>query len=174
MVEGATRGAGSELADELDKYIVSIIESGAEIDLDTTSSNKLELDGTNGLETISKIVEEMDTANAPEGNRFIVIPPFVARLFTMELAGKITQNANIIQSGYIGSVFGLNVFKSNNVTSILCGCSEGITLAQQIDEVESVRLPDSFGTGVRGLHVYGAKVTRPAIFGNIYVEESSS
>lgn len=113
----------------------------------------------------------MDKAKTPEGNRFVVIPPFVARLLTLELTGKLTHNNDFVQSGYIGSVFGLNVFKSNNVTSILCGCREGITLAQQIDEVESVRLPDTFATGVRGLHVYGAKVTRPSTFGNIFVKE---
>ena len=34
-------------------------------------------------------------------------------------------------------------------------------LAEQIDKVEAVRLERSFGDGVKGLHVYGAKVLRP-------------
>jgi hypothetical protein len=46
-------------------------------------------------------------------------------------------------------------------TNLLAGYRGAITFAEQIASVEAVRLEKRFADGVKGLHLYGAKVTRP-------------
>lgn len=173
FISGQTENAGFMLADTLDIYLAKIIKENASIKLGTSSSSKLYLSGSNGLETLAKITEKMDDAKAPEGERWCVVPNNVARLLTLELAGKLTQNSEVIKNGYIGSLFGLNIYKSNNITEILCGCHSAVTLAQVITETEQIRRQNAFATSIRGLHVYGAKVTRPSICGCIYITETA-
>ena len=38
---------------------------------------------------------------------------------------------------------------------------EAATFAEQLDKLEAFRPPDGFNDAMKGLHVYGAKVTRP-------------
>lgn len=173
FIAGQTENAGYMLADTLDSYLAGLIKSGASINLGTSSDSKLYLSGSNGLETLAKITEKMDDAKAPESDRWCVVPNNVARLLTLELAGKLTQNSELIKTGYIGTLFGLNIYKSNNVTEILCGCRSAGTLAQVITETEEIRRQNAFATSIRGLHVYGAKVTRPTVCGCIYVTETA-
>jgi hypothetical protein len=44
---------------------------------------------------------------------------------------------------------------------MLAGYKGATTLAEQIVSVEALRLEKRFADGVKGLHVYGFKVTRP-------------
>ena len=45
----------------------------------------------------------------------------------------------------------------------------GITYGEQITQTEALRLQTTMADGVRGLHVYGAKMTRPDVIGVAYV-----
>ena len=45
--------------------------------------------------------------------------------------------------------------------AVMAGHPSAITYAEQILDIEQLRLQTTFGTGVRGLFVYGAKLTRP-------------
>jgi hypothetical protein len=45
-----------------------------------------------------------------------------------------------------------------------------ITYGEQIAETEALRLQTTFADGVRGLHVYGAKVVRPDCLALAYVQ----
>jgi hypothetical protein len=47
------------------------------------------------------------------------------------------------------------------VSKVLAGSYNSIAFASQIMETEAIRLESTFDTGVRGLHVYGAKVIQP-------------
>ena len=44
---------------------------------------------------------------------------------------------------------------------MLVGSRYACTLAEQVRSVEAYRVEKKFADGVKGLHVYGAKVTRP-------------
>lgn len=165
LLQAATKGTGYELADALDLYLATLIKT------DGTLKKSITADSL--LKAIADVVEAMDTAKSPDDGRYLVIPPSLANKLTLELVGKLTSNNEIVSSGYIGSVFGLNIYKSTNVTKPLCGNLAAVTLAKQISSLESLRLQGTFATGVRGLHVYGAKVTRPSICGEISITLSS-
>ena len=162
LLEVTTEGAGFALADDFDQFLAGIIKTnGTIVNPETVPASPLGV--------LAAVVEALDNAKAPDDGRWIVVPPSYAKEIMLELAGKLTQNTDIITSGYIGSVFGLNVFKSVNIEKPLAGHVSAITLAHQISETESIRLQESFATGIRGLHVYGAKVTRPALCGEIEI-----
>ena len=48
-----------------------------------------------------------------------------------------------------------------------------MTYGEQITETEALRLQTTFADGVRGLHVYGAKLVRPDAIAVAYVERPS-
>jgi hypothetical protein len=51
------------------------------------------------------------------------------------------------------------------------GDSQAITYADQIDQTENIRHPKQFKDIIRGLHVYGGKVTRPQCLGCMAIKE---
>ena len=76
----------------------------------------------------------------------------------------------VITNGLVGRVAGFDIYMSNNVVktsagtpvySITAQISDATTYAEQIIKTEALRPEASFSDAVRGLHVYGAKVTRP-------------
>ena len=79
------------------------------------------------------------------------------------------QGEDRLQNGLIGRAAGFNILRSNNVaktsagvsSKIIAGHSNAWTLAEQINQVEAYRPQLRFADAVKGLHLYGAKVTRP-------------
>jgi len=116
----------------------------------------------------------LDVDNVPEEGRFAVVSPSLhGRLLKLSTFISSGDNAGPLAklNGYIGSIAGLSLFKSNNLPAVtdaaatgglaIAGHSMATTFAEQIVSVEAVRLEKRFADGLKGLHVYGAKVTRP-------------
>ncbi|MBQ4014154.1 MAG: hypothetical protein II610_02705 [Treponema sp.] len=162
LIEAATEGAGFALADDLDQYLAGIVA-------DNGTAKTIE--AATKFEAVAEIANILDKAKAPDADRWLVMPPDFAKELLLEAAGKLTNNVNVVTSGYMGSLFGLNLFKSANVENPLYGSVAAVTQASQISETEKVRLENAFADGVRGLHVYGAKVTRPTLCGEVTVTE---
>ena len=132
----------------------------------------------------------LDQNNVPEDDRYIVVPPWGLSLISQTQAFvSVTdmqgQPSQAFQRGYAGQVSGFNVLKSNNVPqpvaggagtgvwAIQAGHPMGITFGEQISETEALRLQTTIADGVRGLHVYGAMMTRPDVIGVAYVKRPS-
>ena len=75
-------------------------------------------------------------------------------------------------NGLVGEAAGLAIYRSNNLPTAASGTSStnkglivgsriATTLADQVRKVEAYRVEKKFADGVKGLHVYGVKVTRP-------------
>jgi hypothetical protein len=129
----------------------------------------------------------LDEANVPEEDRYMIVPPWGNSLLsqTQNFMRGLDAQGNapeVMQRGFLGSISGFNVLKSNNVPqpvsggagtgvwAIQAGHPMGITYGEQIAETEALRLQDQFADGVRGLHVYGAKMTRPDCVAIGYVQ----
>jgi hypothetical protein len=76
-----------------------------------------------------------------------------------------------VLNGSIGQIAGLNILVSNNVKTtgtspvvshMMAGHASALAYAEQIVNVEGLRLEGSFADAVRGLHLYGAKLLDPA------------
>ena len=129
----------------------------------------------------------LDQNNVPDEDRYIVAPPWGVSLISQtqafvsvtDMQGEPSQT---FQRGFMGQVSGFNVLKSNNVPQpVAGGAGTGVwaiqaghpmstTYGEQITSTEALRLQTTIADGVRGLHVYGAKLTRPDTIAVAYVQ----
>lgn len=162
LLSGATRNAGASLSNCVDEYLYGLIDTGAT----AVGSESVALDGTNGMELLSNIMATLDSKNVPDDNRYVVMSPKASAKILLELAGKLSMNNDLLSSGYFGSIFGLNLYRSNSVpdTNIVAGSKYYGTFAKQLSNTEALRDTNSFSTLVRGLLVYGACLTNTDAF----------
>ncbi len=139
------------------------------IDLGTTGS-PIAVSKTNVLEYIVDIGTVLDEANAPESDRFIVIPAKMAGLIKksdLKDASLTGDSVSVIRNGRLGMIDRFTVYMSHNLNnasgkfSIIAGHKMGFTFASQMTEMESIRAESTFGNIIRGLQVYGYQVVKP-------------
>lgn len=114
----------------------------------------------------------LDVANVPEQDRWAVVTPaFYGKILkdSRFVAAGDSAAAAVRANGRVGSAAGFAIYKSNNLpagpgagagTLMLAGSRMASTLAEQVRSVEAYRVEKKFADGVKGLHVYGHKVTR--------------
>lgn len=171
VIDVATLRASQELADVSDAYILGALASGgSENNYVGSSSAAVALTKDNVYENIIKLRTALDKADVPTTGRTIVIPPDVYALLLQDqrfTRDEATAEDTIV-NGLVGRVAGFDVYESNNtvksdagVFTITAQVSDACTYAEQILKTEQYRLEKRFANGVKGLHVYGAKVVRP-------------
>ena len=182
LLEKATQRAAYNMKDDVDTWIGQTLSSGGFfIGTDSTqlgsTVTELSVTSTLVLNAISWAARIHDRNNVPTNGRWMVVSPEIK--FDMVLAKIIadTNNSDAIRTGNIsngpvGSFYGYDIYVSNNVARLgaassqhLCifGHDMGVTFAQQLAEMEAWRLTnEGFGDAVKGLNLYGMKVTRPA------------
>jgi hypothetical protein len=171
LVDAAMTEAAYALNDAADAYILSQIAAGAT----TANTNKgVALTSDNVYENMVKLATILDKNNVPNEGRSVVVPPDVYALLLLDdrfvkASDGATANG-VLLNGQVGSVDGLTVYKSNNVYStgsttktftVTAQVPSACTFAEQIVKTEAYRIEKRFADAVKGLHVYGAKVTRP-------------
>jgi len=112
----------------------------------------------------------LDEANAPESDRFLVIPAKMAGLIKkseLKDASITGDGTSVMRNGRLGMIDRFTVYVSHNLVStstefnIIAGHKMGLTFASQMTEMETLRSETTFGNIVRGLQVYGYKVVKP-------------
>ena len=119
---------------------------------------------------------KLSQANIPMQGRYVVVPPWaealleqtVAFIAITDMKGEASQ---VFQTGMIGRAAGFDIYVSNNAVNfdttgngtwaVMAGHPMALTYAEQIVQTEALRLQTTFADGVRGLHVFGAKLVRP-------------
>jgi hypothetical protein len=140
----------------------------------TNGGSAVSVTKTNATEKVVDANTVLDEANIPSENRWIVLPAWwCANLKKSDLkqADITGDGTGVIRSGVIGMVDRTKVIQSNNLytategtatlTYALAGTKEAMTFALQLTKTESLLIPTSFGTYMRGLAVYGRKVVQP-------------
>ena len=170
-LEGALAEATYALADLTDQFLAGLYTG-------VQAANNL---GTVAVPTATPLVAydsvlvplkvKLDEANVPAENRFCVIPPwFHGRLLRDDRFVRVDASGNdqALRNGIVGRAAGFDMLVSNNAPfvtgddyEVVAGYPGAISYAEQITEVETLRLQTTFGTGVRGLHLYGGKLVRP-------------
>ena len=131
---------------------------------------------------IDKIVDMgtvLDEANCPEGDRFLVIPAKMAGLIKqsdLKDASITGDNTSPLRNGRLGMIDRFTVFVSHNLKKTACGefsviggHTMGFTFASQMTNMETIRSETTFGNIIRGLQVYGYKVTKPEALATMIV-----
>jgi len=174
VMNQAIDNATYQLRDTADAFLLAAMNTATQ-----GTANDL---GTVAIHTIAKnlydsfvdLAVTLDVDNVPEEGRFAVVSPALhGRLLKLDefVTPGDQAGPSARTNGYIGSVAGLDLYKSNNLPAVtdvaatgglaIAGHSMATTFAEQIVSVEGVRRENRFADGVKGLHVYGAKVTRP-------------
>ena len=150
-------------------------EQSASFDLGTTGAPLVVTkDGAGGTTAVVDLIVDMgtvlDEANAPEADRFLVIPAKMAGLIKkseLKDASLTGDGTSVVRNGRLGMIDRFTIYVSHNLYvdsgkySIIAGHKMGFTFASQMTEMESLRAESTFGNIIRGLQVYGYKVVKP-------------
>ena len=180
-VKGTSVGeAAYGLLNTADAYVFGLY-AGADTTITATVSETI------ALSTTSTVLRKLTEANVKPGSRWFVIPPWYEE--KLMLAGVKFS----ILEGQKGSKDGISwvnhngtdIYVSNNlstsgsegsyVTQCLAGSYNAIVYAEQILKSRMIKdVPGSFAAQCDGLHVFGAKVIKPAELVRIAATQASA
>ena len=149
-------------------------EQSASFNLGTTGAPlTVTKDGASATTAVVDLIVDMgtvlDEANAPESDRFIVIPAKMANLIKkseLKDASLSGDSMSVLRNGRLGMIDRFTIYVSHNLYvssgkySIIAGHKMGFTFASQMTNMETIRSESTFGNIIRGLQVYGYKVTK--------------
>lgn len=178
LMDKAITRASYNMKDDVDSFVAQRLSSGGFF----TGTNSTQLGSTvTALSVTSTLVITAiawasrihDQNNVPTDGRWVVVSPSIHhQMVTAEIVQD-TNNSKYLEMGpgAVGNFYGYDIYVSNNcylgsATSsqyhCIFGHSMGVTFAEQLAEVEAFRLTDQgFGDAVKGLNLYGVKITRP-------------
>lgn len=176
LVDTAMGRAAYALADVSDAYLLGVIAAGAVAgNTIGSAAAPVALTASNVYENIVKLKTKLDKANVPNTGRTIVVPPDVHSLLLLDdrfAKSTATAGQEALINGLVGRIAGFDVYMSNNVKTgtgtdtgktpyfeITAQITDATTYAEQIIKTEAYRMESRFADAVKGLHVYGAKVT---------------
>lgn len=163
-----TDNAGYRMADSADQYVASLYTGVASAnDLGSVAITTGDL----AYQNLINLGVLLDEANVPEQGRYAVVPAwYYGLLLNNDKFVRVDASGSDqgLRNGMVGKIDGMDVLKSNNVPVtggtthiITAGYPGAISFADQVSQVENLRLESTFATAVRGLHLYGAKLIRP-------------
>ena len=152
---------------------------------------------SNVLDLILDMGQCLDEQNVPEDGRWLVIPAWMAAMIKnsdLKQAYLTGDSVTPLRNGKIGMIDRFTVYISNNLSkvtdlgsdsaaggtggaadksawNIMAGTRDAISFASQITNVETLRAQSTFGNIMRGLNVYGYKVTKPEALVSAYVSK---
>ena len=166
LVDAAMQRASYGINDVVDHYLAGLLLAGAD------AANTIEaaaLTSENAYDYLVDLGVRLNENNVPMLGRWVVVPPWFHGLLLKDprFVGNGTgYNQAILQGGWVGDAAGFRIHLSNNVPlsgktySIIAGTNAAGSFAEQLVELEAFRLEKNFSDAVKGLHVYGAKVTQ--------------
>lgn len=135
-------------------------------------------DGASGSTSVVDLIVDMGTVldenNVPEDNRYLIIPARMAGLIKkseLKDASLSGDGMSIVRNGRLGMIDRFTLYVSHNLFNdtangtggvhVIAGHKYGFTFASQMTNMETIRSESTFGDIIRGLQVYGFKVTKP-------------
>ncbi|NDK31186.1 P22 phage major capsid protein family protein [Nesterenkonia haasae] len=168
FVEESTTGASYNLAAETDAYLAGKMSDAA---VDGSDLGAIEVaHARDAYNLLLKLRTRLTRTNTPDEGRFAVIPPELYGVLLRDdrfIRADASGTTEGLRNGVVGRAAGFDVIEGNRVPenagayTILAGHGIATTFAEQIASTEAMRLENTFGDGVRGLHLYGARVVRP-------------
>lgn len=172
FVDAAGNGAGSNLALEADEYVASIMYAAVNQTSQDLGAITVDISNNNAYGDLFVAMRTKLTRNkVPFAGRWIVIPPEVSAAILQDqrfIDASASGTTQTLREGFLGRIAGFDVYESNvthaataGTYHVIAGHPMAVTFADQINETEAIRLQNQFGDGIRGLHLYGAKVVYP-------------
>ena len=181
-MDRAMEKAGISLDEVADSFVAGFHSDAGTTLVFTSTSTPFHEDNVNSI--FQKIRQTFDEKSVPKSGRWVTLPPWAISKVNLAEIDAMTDNNDVISNNYNGTVAGVQIYMSNNLSTMsstrsnqchsLAGRSEAMSFAEQIVDTEALRREGSFKDAVRGLHVYGGKVTRPEQLINLEIEIGTS
>lgn len=171
LMDSAMQSASYGLADNLDQYLAGLLATGTLTTGLGTDAEPLYINASTAYEIVVKMKVALDKANVPTQGRYLLMPPDFEGMMLLDTrfaGGMGTQNEARLVNGLVARAAGFDIYISNNVANtsgekykVIASTIDQATYANQILNTEAYRREKGFDDGVKGLHVYGAKILRP-------------
>jgi N4-gp56 family major capsid protein len=182
LMDGAMKQAAYNLADTADQIIAAAMVAGASAS-NAVGSNASAIVpvpavlGTTAYDYLLDLRTKLTESNVPYEGRWAIVPPW----FSDQLAADSRfasfngpAAGDALLNGIVKRAAGFNIFESNNTPTaagtggdagktqdkIIAGHPMAVTFADSVNEVVAYKPEKRFADAVKGLHVYGVKVTR--------------
>lgn len=180
LMDKAMKEAAYAMANDVDLFCNSTLQTGVAGTTDGTG-NRLAARtiGTgagddDAYETLVDLLTKLKE-NDVMGEYWAIVPPWFHGMLQKDVRFTGYNQNSILLNGKIGRAAGFELKESNNLSgatsgtlataggvyTILAGVKEAATFAEQINSIQAFKPEDGFNDAVKGLHIYGAKVTRP-------------
>lgn len=180
LMDPAMNEAAYGLGDLADQFAAAKLLAGATENtigtVETPIVPKPEEGPEGAYENLVDLGVQLDEQNVPADSRWVVVPPWFHGMLTKDHRFVSYAAIDVLYNRQVGEAAGFAILASNNVPqiaapeeaentkarfAIMGGSSIAGTYAEQINQVEAYRPEKRFGDAVKGLHLYGAEVTRP-------------
>jgi hypothetical protein len=183
VLDEAMKRAAWGLREAADSFLATTMEAAV------PAGNKIGSIGTPEVPTPDDAYERLvdlgvllDESNTPIEGRFVIVPAWFHGLLLKDdrfvNAGSMRSDTSL-GNGQVGEAAGFRILKSNNVPNttgtkyrIIAGHSIATAYVEQILDLQTYKPEKRFGDAVKGLHVYGAKVVRPAALAMLIASKS--
>jgi len=183
IMDEAMRNAGWRLREEADNFLAGVMDAAMPAG-NTIGSIATPIVPTkdNAYEYLVDLGVKLDESNAPINGRFCIIPAWFHGMLLKDdrfvRSGTTVGDARLA-NGEVGEAAGFRILKSNNVPNtsglkykIIAGHANATAYVGQILDLQGYKPEKRFGDAVKGLHVYGAKVVRPACLACLIANKS--
>lgn len=186
LMDKAMKEAAYAMTDAVDLFCNTTLQNG----VDTANQLVARTIGTSAgsddaYETLVDLAIKLAEADVT-GDKWVVVPPWFYGMLQKDqrFTGYGTsENRATLANGKVGNAAGFEIMQSNNISgttagtlavsggayTIIAGVKDAATYAEQIDKIEAFRPQDGFNDAMKGLHIFGAKVTRPYALASIAV-----
>lgn len=173
VIDKQSAKAAYKLRDTADLYIAGLMAAGVDAG-NIIAEQTISVSSTvKAYDVLVDLGVKLDEDNVPDEGRWVIVTPAFHGLLLKDsrfVGSGDALGATTRTNGVVGEAAGFSVRKSNNVPNgpgagagklIIAGSDIATSFAEQINKTEAARMEKRFADLVKGLHLYGAKVTRP-------------
>lgn len=172
LMDAAMKEAGWAMSDTVDAFLAAALEAGVASGNQLTAATSCGTGASDddAYEILVDLDVKLSENNVPGGDRWCVVPPWFEGLLRKDprfVSFGTDKNRGNLRGEPIGRAANMAIWLSNNVPvsssdyTVIAGYKGACTFAEQVNKVEAFRPESAFSDAVKGLHLYGAKVTRP-------------
>ncbi|MEP6945526.1 MAG: P22 coat protein - protein 5 domain protein [Acidobacteriota bacterium] len=173
VLDEAMRRSAWSLRDDADSYIAGMMAANVPAP-NTIGSLAVPKVPTkdDAYEYLVDLSVVLDEANTPAEGRFVVVPAWFHGLLLKDdrfVRSGTYRGDGRLSNGEVGDAAGFRILKSNKVPNatgskfrIIAGHPMATAYVEQVLDLQTYQPEKRFGDAVKGLHVYGSKVVRPA------------
>lgn len=183
VLDEAMRRSAWALRERADAYLAGIMDAAVPAGNRIGSiASPIVPTKDNAYEYLVDLGVLLDEGNVPTDGRFAVVPAWLHGLLLKDdrfVRSGTAAGDRRLANGEVGEAAGFRILKSNNVPNtagakykILAGHPIATCYAEQVLDVQTFKPEKRFGDAVKGLHVYGAKVVRPAALAELIASKS--